>query len=41
MPAGSFDEITEILKSCTPQQLQIIADLVKAAKQSLERHRDG
>ncbi len=38
-PSGySFDEITEILKSCTPQQIQIITDLVKAAKQSLQQH---
>lgn len=34
----AVDEIAAILDSCTAAQAQIIADLVRAAKQSLDEH---
>ena len=36
--SASIASITELLDNCTIQQVRIIEDLVKAAKESLNRH---
>lgn len=33
-----FRELSELIAQCTPQQLEIITDIAKATKQSLDRN---
>lgn len=37
----AFYELTEMLESCTTQQLRIITDIAKAARIALEKHADA
>ena len=34
----SMDEISAVLESCTTQEARVIADIVKAAKLSMDKH---
>lgn len=34
----SMDEIASVLEGCTPQEARVIADIVKAAKLSIDKH---
>ena len=35
---ASFSEINALLESCTPQQVHILTDIVRAAKIALDKH---
>lgn len=36
--SSAMDELTSIIKGCSPQEVRVIVDIVKATKVSLEKH---
>lgn len=36
--SAAMEEIAAVLEQCAPQQARVISDLVKAAKQALDKH---